>query len=243
MMSRLKYNPAALSLFWLLIVAFASSLASGQMSTLPNGVACGDVTQISAVLWAHSLVPGEVTFDYSTFEDFEKVDGYETVAVMDVNQPVKVEISGLIPATQYYYRITDAQNETAVGQFRTPYDIGISAGLRFGASGDWQQAPPFPSLKNVPGRDLDFFIKLGDSIYADSETPALPGVVQARTLEDFRIKQNENLSIRFGSNVMALLNASTPILATIDDHEIVDNFAGGAIPGQSPDAQDVHPLE
>ena len=42
---------------------------------------------------------------------------------------------------------------------------------------------------------------------------------------------------------MALLNASTPILATIDDHEIVDNFAGGAVPGQSPDASDVHPLE
>ena len=36
---------------------------------------------------------------------------------------------------------------------------------------------------------------------------------------------------------------STPILATIDDHEIVDNFAGGAVPGQSPDASDVHPLE
>jgi len=238
-----KHSPAVWFIVWLFISTFAPLSASGQMSTLPNGVASGDVTQISAVLWTHSIVPGEVMFDYSTFDDFEIVDGYETVAVMDVNQPVKVEISGLIPATQYYYRVTDAQNETAVGEFRTPWDIGISAGLRFGASGDWQQAPPFPSLKNVMERNLDFFIKLGDSIYADSETPALPGVVQARTLDDFRIKQNENLSIRFGSNVMALLNASTPILATIDDHEIVDNFAGGAIPGQSPDAPDVHPLE
>ncbi|UCE47936.1 MAG: alkaline phosphatase D family protein, partial [Phycisphaerales bacterium] len=145
--------------------------------------------------------------------------------------------------TQYYYRVTDAQNNMAIGRFRTSWDIGVSAGLRFGASGDWQQAPPFLSLKNVPERDLDFFIKLGDGIYADSETPALPGVVQAHTLEDFRIKHSENLSSRFGSNVMALLNASTPILATIDDHEIVDNFAGGAVPGQSPDASDVDPLE
>jgi len=227
----------------MLIAAFAPLSASGQMSTLPNGVASGDVTQTSAVLWAHSTALGEVMFEYSTFDDFGIIDGNETVAVVDVNQPVKVEISGLIPATQYYYRVTDAQNEAAVGEFRTTWDIGISAGLRFGASGDWQQAPPFPSLKNVPERDLDFFIKLGDSIYADSETPALPGVVQARTLDDFRIKHNENLSSRFGSNVMALLNASTPILATIDDHEIVDNFAGGAVPGQSPDASDVHPLE
>jgi phosphodiesterase/alkaline phosphatase D-like protein len=243
MIRHLKFNPAVLSLVWGLIAVFAASSTGGQLSSLANGVASGDVTQTTAALWAHSTALGEVTFEYSTFEDFEIVDGNETVAVVDVNQPVKVQISGLLPATQYYYRITDAQNEAAEGRFRTPYDIGISAGLRFGASGDWQQPPPFPSLKNVPQRDLDFFIKLGDSIYADTETPALEGVFQARTLEDFRIKQAENLSSRFGSDVMALLNASTPILATIDDHEIVDNFAGGAVPGQSPDAPDVHPLE
>jgi phosphodiesterase/alkaline phosphatase D-like protein len=238
-----KCNPVVLSLAWILILAFIASSTSGQMFTLPNGVASGDVMQTSAVLWAHSTAQGEMKFEYSTFDDFRIINGHETVTVLDVNQPMKMEIRGLIPATQYYYRVTDAKNETAVGQFRTPYDVGISAGLRFGASGDWQQAPPFPSLMNVPERDLDFFIKLGDSIYADSETPALPGIVQARTLDDFRIKHSENLSFRFGLNVMALLNASTPILVTIDDHEIVDNFAGGAVPGQSPDAPNVHPLE
>ena len=240
MIKHLTCGLAVSSVAWILIAAIASLSASGQMSTLPNGVASGDVTQTSAVLWAHSTAPGEVTFEYTTSDDFGVIDGHETVAVVDVNQPVKVEISGLSPASQYYYRVTDAQNETAVGEFGTPWDIGIRAGLRFGASGDWQQAPPFSSLMNTPERDLDFFIKLGDSIYADAETPALLGVKQARTLEDFRIKHDENLSSRFGSNIMAILNASTPLLATIDDHEIVDNFAGGAVPGQSPDAPDVH---
>jgi phosphodiesterase/alkaline phosphatase D-like protein len=184
-----------------------------------------------------------MTFDYSTFSDFRIIGGHETAIVVDVNQPVKVELRGLTPASRYYCRVTDAQNSTLIGRFTTPSAIGTRAGLRFGASGDWQQAPPFLSLKNVPDRNLDFFIKLGDTIYADSETPALPGVVQARTLEDFRIKHSENLSSRFGLNVMASLSASTSILATIDDHEIVDNFAGGAVPGFSPDACDVHPLE
>ena len=243
MIRYLKCRSAGLSLVWALIGAFVASPVGGQVSTLPNGVASGDVTQTTAVLWAHSTTLGEVRFEYSVFDNFAIVDGNETAIVVDVNQPVKVQIGGLVQATQYYYRITDAQNEAAVGRFRTPFDIGISAGLRFGASGDWQQAPPFPSLKNVPEHDLDFFIKLGDSIYADTETPALEGVFQARTLEDFRIKQAENLSARFGSNVMALMNASTSILATIDDHEVVDNFAGGAIPGQSPDAPEVYPLE
>jgi phosphodiesterase/alkaline phosphatase D-like protein len=243
MIWHLKCRFAGLSLVWALIVVFVASSAGGEISTLPNGVASGDVTQTTAVLWTHSTALGEVVFEYSTFDDFAIVDGNETFAVVDTNQPVKVEISGLFPATQYYYRVAGANNEVAVGRFRTPSNTGISAGLRFGASGDWQQPPPFPSLKNVPGCDLDFFIKLGDSIYADSETPALEGIFQARTLEDFRIKQAENLSSRFGLNVMAELNASTSILATIDDHEIVDNFAGGAIPGLSPDAPDVYPLE
>ncbi len=243
MTRHLKYSAAALLMVWLSIAAVGLPSASGQVSTLPNGVASGDVTQTSAVLWAHSTALGDAAFEYSTRDDFGIIDGHKTVAVVDVNLPVKAQISELVPATQYFYRVTDAQNETAVGWFRTPCNVGINAGLRFGASGDWQQAPPFPSLKNVPQRDLDFFIKLGDSIYADTETPALAGVVQARTLDHFRVKHDENLSSRFGSNVMALLNASTPFLATIDDHEIVDNFAGGAAPGQSPDAPDVHPLE
>ena len=227
--------------FWL--AAFGAVSAGAEGPTLPNGVACGDVTQTSAVLWAHSTALGEVAFEYSGLEDFGLIDGYRTVTVVDANQPVKAEISGLLPGTRYYYRITNAQSEVAMGRFRTPQNAGIVAGLRFGASGDWQQPPPFPSVKSVAERDLDFFIKLGDSIYADWETPALAGIVQARTLQDFRIKHSENLSSRFGSNAMALLNASTALLATIDDHEVVDNFAGGAAPGQSPDAPDVHPLE
>jgi phosphodiesterase/alkaline phosphatase D-like protein len=229
---------------WLFgLAGFVQSSSSGQTLTLPNGVASGDTSQNSTVLWARSLALGDVTFEYSTVDDFSTVEGYETATVVDVNQPVKMQIQGLTAATQYYYRITDAENNSAVGQFRTPCAVGTRNGLRFGASGDWQQPPPFVSLTNVPTRGLDFFIKLGDSIYADSETPALSGVVQARTLEHFRTKHAENLSGRFGLNVMASVNASTTILATIDDHEIVDNFAGGAAPGQSPDAGDVHPSE
>jgi len=226
----------------LLAVVFAISLDSiaiGQTSTLPNGVACGDVKQNSAVLWAHSTAIGSAAFEYSTFADFTTIDGLIPVNVDDPNQPVKTKITDLAPATQYYYRFTDSQDNTGYGRFRTPSPVGTTTGVHFGASGDWQQPPPYPSLSNVAPSNLDFFIKLGDSIYADFFSPALPGVRQARTLEQFRIKHNENLSSRLGLNVMASLNASTSILATIDDHEIVDNFAGGAHPGQSPDAPDV----
>lgn len=208
-------------------------------TTLPNGVASGDTTQNSTVLWTRSTVKGQVKFEYSTDPDFKTIVGVVTETVTDAVKPVKAHIKGLNPGTQYYYRVTDAAGVRSGGEFKTSVSLGTQTGLRFGAAGDWQQAPPFPSLSNVDEQDLEFLIKLGDTIYADIETPALPGVTQARTLSDFRTKHSEILSTRFGTNFMAEVNASTSILTTIDDHELVDNFAGGAAPGESPDAPDI----
>ncbi|MEO1376118.1 MAG: phytase, partial [Cyanobacteria bacterium J06635_10] len=210
-----------------------------QPQSLINGIASGDTTQNSTVLWARSTFGGEVTFEYSTDAEFNSVIATVSANVDNINVPVKVEIENLTPGTQYYYRVTDAAGDSAIGEFKTSAEIGNYQGFRFGATGDWQQAPPYPSLKNADDRDLELFVKLGDTIYADLETPALPGVSQARTLDDFRTKQGEVLTTRFDLNTVPELYASTSILATIDDHEIVDNFAGGAAPGESPDAPDI----
>jgi 3-phytase/alkaline phosphatase D len=207
--------------------------------SLPNGVASGDTTQTSSVLWTRSLFAGNVTFEYATDANFSHIAGTATAHVSDPAQPVKVQVTGLHPNTTYFYRAIDAAGATASGQFNTAAELGTYTGLRFGVTGDWQQAPPFPSLSNADARNLEFFLKLGDTIYADTETPALPGITQARTLTEFRIKHEENISSRFGLNTLRDLYASTSILATIDDHELVDNFAGGAAPGQSPDAPDI----
>lgn len=202
-------------------------------------VASGDVTQTSAMLWARSSQPGSLRFEYSIFPQFDYIFGFDAVTVTDPLQPVKVGFSGLSPGRTYYYRAIDAAGAIKTGQFQTPHSIGTTAGLRFGVTGDWQQAPPYPSLANADQRDLSFFLKLGDTIYADTETPALAGITQARSLSDFRTKQAEITSDRFGLNTVQDLYAATAILATIDDHELVDNFAGGAAPGDSPDAPDI----
>lgn len=209
------------------------------LTGLPNGVASGDTTDTSTVLWTHSFDLGDVTFEVATDPDFNNIIATEIATVTDPWQPVKVFVDGLTPQTRYYYRATNSAQFTADGTFRTATDPTSYAGLKFGVTGDWQQAPPYPSITNAATANLDFFIKLGDTIYADTQTPALPGVTQARTLSDFRIKQNESASERFGLNALSDLYASTSVFATIDDHELVDNFAGGAAPGDSPDAPDI----
>ena len=201
---------------------------STTFASLPNGIASGDTTQDSTVFWTRSTVLGDVTFEYSTAPNFNTIEGFETAAVTDPNLPVKVEVTDLTPGTKYFYRVTDPLGTTARGEFKTAAPLGVKAGLRFGVSGDWRgELAPYPAISNAVDSDLAFFVEHGDTIYADFPSPAVPKE-QAETLEEYRAKHAEVYGTRFGSNVWGDLRASTSILATIDDHEVTNDFAGGA---------------
>lgn len=200
---------------------------------LPQGVAAGDVTPTSAVLWARSASIGSVSFEYSLNANFNPVAGSATVIVTDTMQPAKTSISNLQPATRYFYRATTLSNATFAGTFRTASTSGTYSNLRFGASGDQQGAlAPFPALANADQRELDLFIHLGDSIYADIGSPVLG--TTAKTLAEFRLKQTESYSTRLNLNTIADLRATTAWLATTDDHEVANDHAGGAAPSSDP---------
>jgi len=197
-------------------------------NTLPNGVASGDVDQDSAVLWTRSLVLGDVTFEYATDANFANVLGSVSQTVTDTNLPVKTEIEGLTAGTEYFYRVTDAQGSQETGRFVTAAAPGTTNGLTFGVSGDWRgEVTPYPAIRNIPDRNLDFFVALGDTVYADDRSPILDKD-QAETVDDFRLKHQEVYSERFGENFWASARASTSILSTIDDHEVTNDFQGGA---------------
>jgi alkaline phosphatase D len=129
--------------------------------------------------------------------------------------------------------VTDAAGDTETGRFETAAPLGEFTGLTFGVSGDWRgELAPYPAISNVAEKNLAFFVEHGDTIYADDDSPGvLAGTgnpkPQAETLAEFRAKHNEVYSTRFGENAWADLRASTSIFATIDDHEVTNNFAGG----------------
>ena len=201
--------------------------AAGAHAAFPQGVSSGDVTRSSAVLWARSTVAGPVTFEWSTDPLFGVISGSGVVTVTDTQVPAKLLANALTPGTQYFYRVTDADG-SASGRFRTIQPAESRRGLRFGVSGDWRgELSPYPAVKNVPARDLDFFIKLGDTIYADYPSPAVP-LTQCVTLNDFQTKHAEVYSTRFGLAAWPDLHASTPIYSMIDDHEVTNDFSGGA---------------
>jgi alkaline phosphatase D len=123
------------------------------------------------------------------------------------------------------------------GEFSTPHIEGHH-GLKFGVSScSDQDLRPFASIQNVREQNLHFFVHLGDSIYADHSAAADPAChaedikKNASDLADFRCWHNALYSQRNGSrNVMAEARASTAFFATIDDHEVRDNFVGNEGP-------------
>ena len=202
--------------------------------TVSNAGAAGDVTDSSVVLWARSNVMGNVKFKVVARDGQHAPSRVEHVTVSDPLVPVKVKISRLNPATEYEYSISVRNSDIAEGRFTTAAPAGVSRGLRFGVSGDWRgDLAPFPAVKNAAERGLDFFVALGDTIYADVPSPDVP-IQQATTTAEFRAKHNEVYSPRFGLNTLGDLRASTAIFATIDDHEVANDFAGGAPPSSDP---------
>jgi phosphodiesterase/alkaline phosphatase D-like protein len=193
---------------------------------LSNGVAAGDVTQESVVLWARAAATGVVTFTLQI--DGEAVETTQfTRTVSEPLLPVTVTVSGLMPDTRYRYQAEVANGDRASGLFRTPAPDGVRRGLRFAATGDVRgDLAPYPAIGNAPEHDLDFFVNLGDTVYADFISPAVPK--QAQSVEEFRLKHDEVNREYIGLNALAALRASTISFATIDDHEILNNFAGGA---------------
>ncbi len=202
-------------------------------ATMPCGAACGDVGPTSAVLWTLSTVPGRVVFRWSTSASMSPLTGSITRRQTATDKPFKHVVQGLLPGTTYFYSMTNEAGAVVAGRFRTPAAGGL-AGLRFGVSGDWRgELSPYPAIKNVPARDLDFFVELGDTIYADYPSPAVPAA-QARTLSEFRTKHAEGYGTRLGQNYWADLRQSTSVYVMIDDHEVTNDFAGGAAPATDP---------
>jgi phosphodiesterase/alkaline phosphatase D-like protein len=203
--------------------------ATYPTTAFPDGVSAGDVTQTSAVVWTRVVELGYVLFQIATDASFADVLDSQFTVVSDPLVPVKVEFNNLAPGQQYFYRTIDASGDTVEGTFATAFKLGTHHGFNFAIVADQHgELAPFPAIKNAVTADLDLVVKLGDTIYAD-----IPPLA-ATTLDEFRLAHDEVYSSHHGFDFLAELQARTPILSVIDDHEVINNFAGGAPPSSDP---------
>ncbi|WP_199539080.1 alkaline phosphatase D family protein [Desertihabitans brevis] len=160
---------------------------------------------------------------------------------------VHVDVQGLQPDREYFYRFFVGREASAVGRARTAPAAGADASeLRF-ASMSCQKYEDgfFSSFPHVLADDPHFVLHLGDYVYeyamgatAGYRGTPVPEVCRPapRTLTQWRArhalyKQDEQLQA---------LHAKVPFITTWDDHEYTNDYAGGwedEQPGGAPAAR------
>lgn len=197
-------------------------------------VATGDVMQTSVVVLVQPTLAGNVDVRVARDPAFSDLVAEFQSPVPNVSVPLKTELINLTAGTRYYVEARDAGGASRVATFVTPAPVDERRGLRFGVTGDWRgELAPYPAVSNVASRQLDFFVALGDTIYADVPSPAVPAP-QCLTLDDFRRKHAEVYADALGQTSLADIRATTAWFSDLDDHEVTNDFAGGADPNSHP---------
>ena len=209
--------------------ASVTPIATGAAdnTTFGLGVASGDVTSSSAVVWTRAdgadAVEAQISKDAS-LKTYTSVPA-STSAARDF--AVKAVFRGLEPGTAYYYRFFARGGFSPTGAFATAPAETTSQRLRFVFGGDSdgaRNAAGGPTYNNFEVLDAAaaehpaFFLYFGDTIYADRDPVA-------STLAGYRSKYRENR----GYPALTKLLAQTSTYNTWDDHEVVNDFAGKTV--------------
>ncbi len=196
-----------------------------------HGVASGDVTDTSAVLWTRIDRDLPLKVEVATDPDFRGMHFKEEVRASAENDfTAKVVAAPLLPDQLYYYRWRRGAAMSEIGTFRTAPLPSVSASVRFTWTGDsdgtkvggvpaWNNFETFDAVRN---ENADFFVYLGDTIYPDSVKRPTP---PAATLDEYRETYKE---ARKYPALRELLRA-TSTYAIWDDHEVRDDYAGQTV--------------
>jgi alkaline phosphatase D len=215
------------------------------------GVASGFPTDRSVVLWTRlapePLAPGggmsprdiEVQWEVAGDERFTRVRR-RGVALAGVGfaHSVHVEVGGLEPARDYWYRFTAGGQHSPVGRTRTFAAAGSPLSRLSIAVANCQhfEHGNYAAFAHIAEAAPDLILHLGDYIYEGAGTD---GRVRrhnggtCRTLEDYR----QRYAQYHQDPLLQAAHAAAPWMLTWDDHEVANDYAGLQGPrNEDPDA-------
>ena len=198
----------------------ASTILQSHKDTgLTHCYVCGEVTDDSALVWLRGEPGSRAALHYGRDPKFAEFSSTEAVTVdPQADSTAIIPLDDLEPATRYYYRALVAGKKPGpVATFVTAPRPDENAKVSFCFSGDMRDSyKPFTVMNAVHFQRPDFFMHLGDTIYAD-----INGV--ARQLPEFWAKYRRNREDLSSEGCYC----ATSIYATWDDHEVVNDFGPG----------------
>ncbi|GAA1139542.1 alkaline phosphatase D family protein [Nocardioides aquiterrae] len=234
------------------VPANPSFAAAGRDRVFQHGVASGDPLSDAVLIWTRvtptaASTPGsgqgpkvDVSWEVATDGRFQHVVRRGTFATgPSRDHTVKVDVTGLAPATWYFYRFRCAGVTSRTGRTRTaPARDDRPDHLRFGvvSCANWQ-AGWFSAYRGLAERDdLHAVVHLGDYLYeyapgeygygsSDEDIRThVPGHDMV-SLDDYRQRHGQYKT----DPDLQDLHAKYPWIITWDDHEVAnDQWADGA---------------
>jgi alkaline phosphatase D len=211
------------------------------------GIASGDPTSDGIVLWTrlaldpldgdgHGGMPArdvDVEWQLADDEKFTRVVRGGTVTARRAwAHSVHVEVAGLLPGREYFYRFRAAGHVSPAGRTRTAPAPGTAPGLTFGtvSCSNYEQGY-FTGYRRLAEQQPDVVLHLGDYIYEYAPGGYLAaGGLRIRshteghcqTLADYR---RRHAQYKTDPDLRALHALATWIPVN-DDHEVENNWAG-----------------
>jgi alkaline phosphatase D len=210
------------------------TLRGGQFA---EGVLSGDPTPNGITLWtrvADVEHRGSVELQVAKDPEFRRVVARDFIETGSWNaHSVKARVTRLRPYEQYYYRFSTRDETSPVGRFRTalPPDSNQPVRFAFFSCQDFTFGY-YTAHALLAQEDVDFVLNLGDYIYAEAYHSAgspsggvrTDPVGESITLDQYRGKY---ATYRSDANLRQV-HSQFPMISIWDDHEVVDNYAGGA---------------
>jgi alkaline phosphatase D len=228
--------------------------AAGYESQLPGepftlGVASGDPRPDGVVLWTrlapeplaadgHGGMPRRpytVAYEIAEDERFGRITARgHALATPELAHSVHVEVRGLRPGREYFYRFRAGSRLSPVGRTKTaPAPYAMPDELRFTTAScqAWYHGH-FTAYEHMAREDLDVLFFLGDYIYEYAinannlwrqgvPLPAAEHNAETVTLEQYRLRY---ALFKTDPHLQAI-HASVPWVITTDDHEVQNNYA------------------
>ncbi|AWB84513.1 alkaline phosphatase D family protein [Corynebacterium liangguodongii] len=232
-----------------------------EYSHFMHGVASGDPTPASVILWTRVTVSPEATpgsglgpeatvgWEVSTSPDFSTVvRSGTTVTGPEDDHTVHVDPMGLEPATIYFYRFSYNGVYSAVGRTKTApaYDADVEQiNFALASCANWE-AGYFAAYRDMAERaerdELDAVVFLGDYIYEypTGEYAGKSGVSRVHspvnetiTLADYRTRHG-----RYKQDLqLQRAHAAAPWIVIWDDHETANNSWREGAENHSPETE------
>jgi alkaline phosphatase D len=196
-----------------------ASIITDPSTGLSLGYVSGDVSADSALVWLRAEAGSRVALQVGEDPSLSQFNSTPAVLVdSGADHSAAIPLDKLLPATRYYFRaLVSGKAPGPIASFITAPAETDERKVVFCFSGDTRESyQPFTIMQAVQAQRPDFFLHLGDTIYADRGG-------SARRLEEFWQKYRANRSDPFSQNFFS----TTSVYAIWDDHEVEDDYLPG----------------